>query len=412
MAVTLIGAPAAHAAGSNQTETSLLIYSERNRMRATEANFALSKQLRNEYRLDLRLTYDGLTGATPTGASPSRYAQTITRPSGGTTVTVPAGEFPVDDSFQDTRFSVGATLSRPLGRVTSASVGLYASSEHDYRSLGVNGSITRDFNRRNTTVGIAASYSADRVTPVGGFYDPLTTVGTVPQNQGQDRLARFEGRRKKVYDLVLSLTQVLDRKTVLRVNGTLGRSSGYLTDPYKIVSEVLPPDSIDAGEPVENYYENRPGVRSRQAVLAELRRLMFGAGVNLSYRFYTDDWGIQSHEADFGVHSDFGSVGAFQPHVRWYYQSSADFYRLFLVQGQSLPAYVSADSRLAAFHAITTGVTYAVPVNPRSRLKFTLEYYLQRGDVSPPDGYAGRLAYDLFPKLDVVMLRAGYIHEF
>ncbi len=412
LTVALVGSTAVHAAGANRTETSLLIYSERDRMRATEANFNLSKQLRHAIRLDLHLTYDGLTGATPTGASPSKYPQTITRASGGTTVTVPAGEFPRDDSFRDTRFAGSVNLGRPLSRTSDATIGLYVSSEHDYTSIGFSGSLTQDLNRRNTTLGLAVSASRDVVKPAGGFYDPRTPVGTEPQQQGDGRLDRFAGRVKRVYDFVLSLTQVLDRRTIVRANGSFGRSSGYLTDPYKVISMVQPPDSVEAGEPIESYYENRPDSRARGAVFAEMRRMIHGAGLNLSYRFYWDDWGVTSHEGDLGVLMDFGSTGAFQPHVRYYRQTRADFYRVFMVEGQPLPAYASADSRLADFHAITSGLTWTVPVNATSKLRLTGEYYLQRGDVSPPTGYGSRPAYDLFPTLDVVMLRAGYIHEF
>ena len=98
----------------------------------------------------------------------------------------------------------------------------------------------------------------------------------------------------------------------------------------------------------------------------------------------------------------------FTPHVRWYTQSQADFFAPFLVQGSSLPAYVSADSRLSNFDAWTYGLNYSVPVTARGRISFGLEYYLQRGDNSPPAGFDAPLPHDLFPALDVVMVRLGY----
>ena len=45
---------------------------------------------------------------------------------------------------------------------------------------------------------------------------------------------------KDVLDLLLGFTQVLDRTTVLRVNYSYSDSSGYLNDPYKILSVVDP----------------------------------------------------------------------------------------------------------------------------------------------------------------------------
>lgn len=412
LTATLMGGSIVHAGDGNRSETSLLIYSERDRARATEAAFNLTKQLKNDFTLGLRLTYDGLTGSTPTGASPSRYAQTVTRASGGRTVTVPAGEFPVDEYFADRRFSGSADLSHPLGRMSTATVGAHFSSEHDYRSIGLSAGLTRDFNRRNTTVGVSAAFSHDVVKPVGGFYQSFSVVGTELNESVEERRARFEGKVKSVYDFVFSITQVLDRNTLLRLNYSLGRSDGYLTDPYKIVSVVQSPDSTDPGEPVENLYEHRPGVRHQNAVFAQLRKHILGLTADLSYRFYWDDWSVESHAAEIGWHIDFKNKGAVAPRVRWYHQSAAEFSAPFLVQGEPLPDYVSADSRLAAFDALTYGLTYSIPVNPTSRLALTAEYYTQRGDRSPPSSFSTPLAFDLFPKLDVVMVRLGYTHEF
>ena len=75
----------------NRSESSILFYNEKDRIKATEAMFNLTRQLRNEFTLNLNLTYDGLTGASPTGGSPSKQPTTITRSSGGGRVVTAAG---------------------------------------------------------------------------------------------------------------------------------------------------------------------------------------------------------------------------------------------------------------------------------------------------------------------------------
>ncbi len=413
LTAALVGTAVPHSAAQNQSETSILIYSEKNRIRATEGNFSLNKLLKNDYTLNLRLTYDGLTGATPTGGSPSRYPQTITRASGGKTIVVPAGDFPVDESFKDTRFAAEASLAHSVGRLSNATLGAHASSEHDYTSVGLNAGISRDLNRKNTTVGISGSFAHDVSKPVGGLHKPFTVVGEdIDDEDGASRRQRFEGKIKNVYDAVVSLTQVLDRSTLLTLNFSLNRASGYLTDPYKVVSQVQAPGDIDPGEPIQNIYENRPPNRSKNAVFAELRRYLGGSTAGLAYRYFWDSWGVRSHAIDASLRFDFNRNGAFQPRFRWYHQSSADFYRPFLIEGNSLPAYVSSDSRLASFDAFTYGLNYSFPVNPGSRINLTAEYYAQRGDRSPPEAFGSLLTFDLFPKLDVIMLRLGYSHDF
>jgi hypothetical protein len=412
LTAALIGVPVVNSGEINRTETSILIYSEKDRARATEATFSLSKELKHQYLLDLRLTYDGLTGATPTGASPSKYAQTLTRASGGQTIDLQAGEFPVDENFQDTRFAADVAMSHLLGKETMVKLGTHLSSEHDYRSIGLSTTITHDFNRRNTTIGLGASIAHDVVKPVTGFYVPFSEVGVDLNETSTERRERFKGRDKNVYDVILSLAQVLDRRTVVRFSFSASRSSGHMTDPYKMLSIVQSPDSADPGEPVLNVYESRPDSRQQNVAFAELRKLIFGSATALSYRFYWDDWNVRSHTADVSLNLDLKHKGVMTPRVRWYRQSAADFHVPFLVEDDPLPSYASADSRLSKFTAFTYGLGYSVPVNSNSKINLGLEYYIQRGDVSPPPTLSSALNFDLFPKLDVVMVRLGYVHEF
>lgn len=415
LTAALVGTNFVPVMAQNRSETSILIYSERDRIRATEGNFSLTKQLKNNYTLGLRLTYDGLTGATPTGGTPSKNPQTLTRASGGKTIVVPAGEFPVDGTFKDTRFAGDASLARPLGRLTNANLGLHLSSENDYTSAGISSGISRDFNDRNTTVGLSVAIAHDVSKPVGGFHPEFSAVGEEIEDDDDDvinRRERFEGKSREVYDAVFSITQVLDRNTLLQLNLSLNAASGFLTDPYKVISLVEPPESENAGEPVENIYERRPGSRSKRAVYAELKRYLGGGSAGLSYRYFWDDWGVRSHALDATYRLDFKSTGAFEPRIRWYHQEQASFYNAFLVQGAPLPAYASSDSRLASFDALTYGLNYIVPVNAGSRVNITAEYYTQRGDRSPPNAYGSLLSFDLFPKLNVVMIRLGYSKDF
>lgn len=412
LTASLIGVPQAQAAEFNSTETSILIYKEKDRTSAAEAKFSLSKEIKHQFQLDLHLTYDGLTGATPTGASPSKHPQTLTRASGGQTVELEAGSFPVDHNFRDNRFAVDAGLSRRVGRVTEIKLGTHLSSEQDYSSIGLNASVMHEFNGRNTTIGLAGSISRDVVKPVTGFYEPFTEVGADLNEDASERRERFKGRSKKLYDFVISLSQVIDRRSVVRLSYSATRASGYMTDPYKMFSIVQSPDSADPGEPVLDLYENRPDSRQQNALFAEVRKQIFGKATSLSYRFYWDDWEINSHTADLSFHLDFEKKGMIIPRVRWYYQTAASFHAPFIVEGDQIPEYVSADSRLSEFHAYTFGLGYLVPVNSSSKLSFNLEYYLQRGDISPPQQLESYINFNLFPKLDVVMVRFGYLHEF
>ena len=170
----LLGAlPAAPVAAQEvsdwEIDTSLLYYAEDND-RVTDGSLMTSaRRMFDEDRsLDLNLTVDVLTGATPSGAVPSSQPQTFTSPSGKDSYLIEPGATPLDGSFLDTRIALSASWQQSLGDSMRWSAGFSASHEYDYFHVGVNGRIERDFNKRNTTVYLGAAYAQDDIQPVGG----------------------------------------------------------------------------------------------------------------------------------------------------------------------------------------------------------------------------------------------------
>ncbi len=419
---TLLGSGAVHAEGDNRVESSILLYSEVNRVQAAEGIFSLTRALKGARLFNARITLDGLTGASPNGATISSHVQTFTRASGSGSYSVKPGEIPLDNTFKDTRYSLDGSLTQPLDRLTSAVFGAHLSTEHDYTSLGTNIGLTRDFNRKNTTVSGSAAFSHDLVRPLGGAPTPLTPLAAATNDDGGGEREGVDGEEgrgsgpgmgKNVFDAVLGLTQVLDRKTIVRVDYSFDHTSGYLNDPYKLLSVVQGPSASDPGEPVAYLYESRPGSRAKQALYAEIRRYIGGHTVDVSYRYFWDDWGIKSQTVDLHYRLPLTAGHALEPHFRWYRQTGADFYRTFLVDGSSLPAHASADYRLAPFHAITVGLQYFFPIQQGMYLSLGVEYYRQAGDISPPPSSFGVLSrHNLFPDMDAAMVRLGFSHDF
>ena len=156
---------------------------------------------------------------------------------------------PLDSSFHDTRFALNASWSQPLARLYTVNAGLGVSSEFDYQHIGANAGLARDFNQRNSTLSFAIAYGQDKVKPVGGVPLPFSSmgdaVGAGEDDAGQPNRSG-DSEDKKVLDVLLGFTQVLGRHSLLRVNYSYSDSSGYLTDPYKMLSVVDPV----TGEPV------------------------------------------------------------------------------------------------------------------------------------------------------------------
>ncbi len=407
---TLLGSGVVHADPKGKVESSVLLYSETNRVSAAEGVFSLTRFLKKDRILNARLTLDGLTGSSPNGATPSNNIQTFTRPSGSDSYKVKAGKTPLDDTFRDRRVGLDGSLTLPVNRLTKLILGAHLSAEQDYTSFGTSAGMTRDIFRKNTTLSASIAFSHDLVTPVAGAPTPLSDMAQPTRSNGEES----EGgpsESKNIFDVVVGVTQVINRTTLLRVNYSVDHASGYLNDPYKIVSIVQGQSSAQPGEPTRYINESRPRNRTKRAAYAELRHYIGGHTIDLSYRYFNDSWGIRSQTVDFRYHLPLKVGHSIEPHFRWYHQTQANFYQSYLLDGAGLPNSVSADYRLAPFHAITAGLQYLFPFEEGTHLSLGVEYYQQFGDLSPPAAMGPLSQKNLFPELKAVMVRLGFSYD-
>jgi hypothetical protein len=252
-------------------DSAFLYYGESDgRVKDLSLSAHATRDFGDERKLGLDLSLDSLTGASPNGAIASGGAQTFTSPSGRDTYTTAAGEVPLDDTFLDTRFALAGNWSQPFARLYTMNAGLAVSSEYDYQHIGANAGLTRDFNQRNTTLSAALAYANDTIKPVGGLPVPLTPMVDSVDDDLPLGSRGDSSDSKSVLDVLLGVTQVLGRHTVVRVNLSYSDSSGYLTDPYKILSVVDPvtgdligrtPAPGAAGPTGVYLYESRPDSR-------------------------------------------------------------------------------------------------------------------------------------------------------
>jgi hypothetical protein len=419
-ACTLLGSSAAAPALATDAATdewsidsSLLYYGESD-SRVTDISAAIAAQRRfdDERVLGLTLTADTLTGASASGAIALDRPQTFTSPSGKKTYSTPTRAVPLDDTFKDTRFALNASWSQPLARLYTFSAGLGFSTEYDYQHIGANLGLARDFNKRNTTVSVGAAYSQDSIDPVGGAPMPLSQmldVGNNTNKRGSDS--------KDVIDLLLGVTQVLGRNTVVRINYAHSASSGYLNDPYKLLSVVDPvtgdtlartPAVGAQGANGVYLFDSRPDTRTKQSIYAELKHAFGKPVLRTAYRFMTDDWGIDSNTFETSLRWPIGGASYFEPQLRYYLQNEADFYRASLVPGQPLPEYASADFRLGKFDATTVGFKFGHQTNGGNEWSVRAEYYQQSGDVPSEQIIGNQRNREQYPDLSAVIVQFGY----
>ena len=318
--------------------------------------------------------YDGISGATPTGAPP------------------PAGSDQVPTTeIRDVRRAY--TLETPLKFGSHGLKPMVAySKESDYESLGLSATYSLELNQKNTVLSLGVSHDFDRVA---GLYSPSF--------QDKDKTA-----------VLVGLSQLLGPATVLSANVTLAYTDGYLSDPYKGVNfDIAYTDPVfnpPAGELVP---ENRPGHRFDQIVHLGLNHYVKPASgaVDASYRFYHNDYGVLAHTVSVAWLQKLGEHVVVSPFFRFHSQSAADFYAPqfvgdpFFPEGGDIgeqqagipgvaiapawPEHYSADYRLSRLDTFTYGISATVKIKDRVSLDAAYKRYVMEGR----DGATSASAY-------------------
>ena len=122
----------------------------------------------------------------------------------------------------------------------------------------------------------------------------------------------------------------------------------------------------------------------------------------------TDDRDIDSHTVDLRFRWPVGGNSYFEPHVRYYTQSHADFYRTSLDGTLPVPTFASADYRLGEFDAITLGLKYGRKTEAGNEWSTRLEFYSSSGNV-PADRLVGNQGdRQIYPDLDAIIAQFTY----
>ncbi len=257
------------------------------------------------------------------------------------------------------RHAVDLQLTRyfPQGSVTA---GTSYSSESDYlsRSCSLQGSLSTE--DKNTTFTLGGSFNSDTID--------LNKPNVVISKQ------QIAEEKKQVVAGLIGVTRVLTKQDIVQVNLGYSNGNGYYTDPYK------DPD-------------NRPRDRNSVTALARWNHHFEGTDgtARLSYRYYSDTFGIRAHTLDAEYVQPLHHGWTFTPLLRLYTQSEADFYftvaeEMFNGDGSPKPPttgrYYTEDQRLSAFGALTYGLKVSKQLNPDWLVDLKIEKYEQRDEWS------------------------------
>lgn len=214
------------------------------------------------------------------------------------------------------------------GDATTVRLGAGRSVENDYEADYASAGIDITFNDDTSTLGFAVSASDDVLTPTDASL--------------YNRVRRAEKQARSAF---LGFTQVVSKNVIVQTGIGFNRLEGYLSDPYKAGNIAFSQDS-------------RPGEREQWTWTFGSRQFMQGieTAFQFDYRYYRDDWGIESHTVRPGLERQFGDDWRFGISLRWYMQTEADFYEPYMVPLVELPEHFSMDYRLSPYGAISVNV--------------------------------------------------------
>lgn len=197
----------------------------------------------------------------------------------------------------------------------------YYSKESDYVGRLASVSANFDFNQKNTNLAMSYSYGWDRIEP----------------------LATDSLYRKTSHNFNLTLTQTLSPKLIGRIGADVSRVEGFQSNPYRAV--------FAAGL---HRLEIHPSTRNRVAGFVKLNRYFETmASLHAGYRFYRDDWQVQSHTFDLAYHQYLSNKVLIRYRYRYYNQTGAFFYRPTYPTVQE---FMTADYKLEPFNSHLFGV--------------------------------------------------------
>ncbi len=232
---------------------------------------------------------------------------------------------------------------------------LSVSTEYDYFSLGFGGSYTKLFNEKNTEFSISANVYLDtwnaiypiELRPFGengnGINNPLFSQNTITGNQNYSPIfTEFKDESRNSYSVGFGLSQILHKNVQGSLSVDLVKQDGLLSTPFQRVYFSDVADSFIEDFQLADAIEQLPDSRFKVAIGGRLNwYLSESFTVRTFYRYYFDDWGINSHTASIEIPFKLSDKFTLYPSYRFYNQTAADYFYPYETALSSYEFYTS-----------------------------------------------------------------------
>ena len=333
----------------NSVSVEYLQYDESdNRVSVQAPSLSASLDIGTDFNLQADFVSDAVSGATPT-FQPDSGSGASSRNSNG--------DYVYDNqNFSEVRNAWSLMLTTRFDNRDELYTGLSYSAESDFYSKTASAEYmhyTDSSHNRAITAGMG--FSLNEILNYG--YDSGSGAS---QKETSTSL-----------NLEVGISQVLNKKSSVKASLFAINDAGYLTNPH---SNVLR-DYNQANRRLVT--ENRPDKRLAYGTdIKYVNKLFDALSYHGEYRFYSDDWKINSHTVSSDLYYKLNKSFIFGVGLRYYTQSEAEFYNAskdFFSNEQ----YASSDERLSAFDALTYKVSVDFKQNKHLSYNLGAEFYKQ-----------------------------------
>jgi len=308
------------------------------RVKVLAPSIELNKELGVDYTLNAKIIADSVSGGTPMYVDSSSGASGYTkRGKGVTSANINKQNVEMTEQRSYAAFSLVKRLKNRDEITTSFSKSY--ESDYDSNTLSL-GYLTWADESKNRSYDIGLSYQANTIL-----------IKDCTNNSQCSSADSISGASAKEASSLLStefgVTQLLDTKSLAKASVFYSAEDGYLSNPYYNVVRN------NNGTTADIVAEKRPDKRTSYGFnLKYIRAFTDALSSKFKYKFYLDDWGINSHTFDINNYYEINSKYTLGFGLRYYTQSEADFYnestKYFTNQENA-----SHDERLSSFNALT-----------------------------------------------------------
>ncbi|CAA6827849.1 MAG: Unknown protein [uncultured Sulfurovum sp.] len=346
-AVAIITSNALYA--ENYVAVEYLQYDENdNRVSVSAPSLSVSYDIGTDYNLKIDVVNDAVSGASPVWQPDS---------GSGASSRDNSGDYVYDnESFDESRTAGSIMLTTRLDNRDELYTGIDYSRETDFDSKSASVEYlhyTDASHNRSINVGVAYTYNEIL------SYDYDDTGSGASQKETGTSI-----------NVQAGISQILSDSSALKAELFTIIDDGYLNNPHTTVIR-----DYSTNKRLDN--DKRPDKRLAYGVNLKYNTLITDDLVyKANYRFYTDDWNIDSHTLDNDLYYELNKDITLGAGLRYYTQSEADFYNaskdFFTSQ-----TYASSDERLSSFDALTYKASVDYKITDKLSYNLGAQFYSQ-----------------------------------